>query len=50
MLKNLRLPKKSNSDGNRALVVTRSFASKGEQLKSFDKEDLVVKNSFDLFL
>jgi group II intron reverse transcriptase/maturase len=47
-LKNLRLPKGSNSYGNRVFVVTRHFASEGKQPKSSDKENLATKSGFDL--
>ena len=47
-LKNLRLPKGSNSYGNRVFVVTRNFASEGKQLKSSDKKNLAMKSGFDL--
>lgn len=47
-LKNLRLPKGGNSYGNRVFVVTRNFASEGKQPKSSDKENLAMKNGFDL--
>jgi group II intron reverse transcriptase/maturase len=48
VLKNLGLPKGSNSYGNRVFVVTRSFASEGKQPKSSDKENLAMKSGFDL--
>lgn len=47
-LKNLRLPKGSNSYGNRVFIVTRNFASEGKQLKSSDKKNLAMKSGFDL--
>ena len=47
-LKNLGLPKGSNSYGNRVFVVTRNFASEGKQLKSSDEKNLAVKSGFDL--
>jgi len=48
VLKNLGLPKGSNSHGNRVFVVTRNFASEGKQLKSSDNKDLATKSGFDL--
>ena len=48
VLKNLGLPKGSNSYGNRVFVVTRNFASEGKQPKSSDKENLATKSGFDL--
>ena len=47
-LKNLGLPKGSNSYGNRVFVVTRNFASEGKQLKSSDEKNLAMKSGFDL--
>jgi len=47
-LKNLGLPKGSNSYGNRVFVVTRNFASEGKQLKSSNEKNLAVKNGLDL--
>jgi group II intron reverse transcriptase/maturase len=47
VLKNLGLPKGSNFYGNRVLVVTRNFVSKGEQLKSSDKENFAAKSGLD---
>lgn len=47
-LKNLGLPKGSNSYGNRVFVVTRNFSSDGKQLKSSDKKNLAMKSGFDL--
>lgn len=48
MYKSLRILKGSNFYDIRVLVLARRFGSKGGQLKSSDKEDLVTKNSFDL--
>jgi hypothetical protein len=48
VLKNLGLPKGSNSYGNRVFVVTRNLASEGKQLKSSDEKNLAIKSGFDL--
>jgi group II intron reverse transcriptase/maturase len=47
-LKNLGLPKGSNSYGNRVFVVIRNFASEGKQLKSSNGKNLAIKNGLDL--
>ena len=48
VLKNLGLPKGSNSYGNRIFVVTRNFASEGKQPKLSYKEDLATKSGLNL--
>jgi len=47
-LKNLRLPKGSNSYGNRVFVVTRYYTSEGKQPNSSDEKNLAMKSGFDL--